>query len=78
MIEYKKGYKYQLFKTYKIQTNIKPPKNIPEGQIIFNVNIISDENVLFDDEILTISWKIPNGLIPTSNFRCGSNSEVGR
>lgn len=38
---------------------IKPPENVPEGKIVFKVNIFSDENVKFDDEILTISWKIP-------------------
>lgn len=38
---------------------IKPPENIPEGQMVFKVLILSDEIVNFDDEILTISWKIP-------------------
>ena len=27
-IEYKKGYKYQLYKTYFVQTDIHPPENI--------------------------------------------------
>lgn len=38
MIQYKKGYKYQLFKAYSIQTNIRPVANIKTHFLTLNVN----------------------------------------
>jgi len=37
-IEFKDGYKYQLFKDYAIQTKIYPAQNVTNGYVDLNVN----------------------------------------
>ena len=66
MIQYKKGYKYQLFKAYSIQTNIRPVANIKTHFLTLNVN-----------GLLRIkrgySWDGPSGpAIDTKGFMRGS------
>lgn len=66
MIKYKKGYKYQLFKVYKIQTNIRSVSNIKTHFLMLNTV-----------GLLTIkrgySWDGPSGpAIDTKNFMRGS------
>lgn len=65
-IKYRKGYKYQLWEYYQLQTNIKPAQNI-------SVDFIS----LTTDGVLTISagyaWDGASGpAIDTKNFLRGS------
>ena len=65
-IEYKKGYKYQLFKTYFIKTNIHPLKNIHTERIDLSM-----------DGYLTIrkgyAWDGPSGpTLDTPSFMRGS------
>ena len=62
MIQFKKGYKYQLFKMYKIKTDIKPVKNVKTHFLSLNT-----------DGLLIIkrgySWDgASGGAIDTKNF----------